>query len=66
MMNNRTATLAECVECDGFAYQCRAYTARDDEVCLWYEVVENDINKLVNGESYLTFPGLEEIMKKKE
>jgi hypothetical protein len=55
-----------CLYCDGFTQECSKYTPLKNEVCLWYKVVENDLDKIAVGDKCLTFKKLEEIVKPKD
>ena len=58
-----------CLECDGFNSQCEYHTSKhkidksfDDDMCMWYKVIDNDLVKLKEGKENLTFDKLEGIL----
>jgi len=66
MMDNEW--LYKCLMCDGYNYKCKNYTPYHDdkengELCVWYRVMQNDLEKIKRGEENLTFKGLEKILR---
>ena len=55
-----------CLACDGYAYTCKAYTAIYQETCSWYETVENDLQKMIEGKGMLTFPSIADLIKQND
>lgn len=47
----------KCYSCDGYDYQCGTYVHLCEEAtCVWYRVVQSDLEKLLAGKEDTTFP----------
>ena len=63
---NKEKLLREClVDCDGYRYNCPVYTADGySELCVWYRIIENDLEKMKTKKVTLTFNGLLKLLNK--
>ena len=56
----------KCLMCDGLDYQCNLYTPKQNELCVWYCVIEHDLEKISQGNMCITFSHLIDLLRGEE
>lgn len=56
--------ITKCLMCDGYEYNCKNYSFKDGdgELCVWYRIMDKDLDKLRTHEGVITFEGLDKLL----